>query len=396
MCAAGTSRRITCRWWWNWTWRSGEHHAARLRPVTTSRAYCAGSVTWVPAARERTRRSIPAALDPALEIDQRQRALVVARLLERRVIELGDPGFLGGGAVARQRQPHQPARHLTRDVFAAKQHAAERGLRLMLALVGGEAEPARRLAGIVRRALSVEIEPRQVVLRIRIAEVGRRIREHLLRPHRVGFDRRVRDAIEVIVAKRDEGVGYEPGLRGAGTVVGVGIGDATEIFEGAQVAALHPVALGIHAAELPLGERVALLGGVLQRRDGLLLLAGAQRLRAGAESFDRCRYAARPGVTDGTDAGGRGMSWREGAATTCTDRPGGATADGRRSMLTPGAVGAVMRSTLPGGPSLGVPSSARTGANPSASPIATMRTIVSDVRIALLFRRRARMGHGAR
>src|SRR5262249_56482517 len=83
--------------------------------------------------------SIPPALDPALEIDQRQRALVVARLLESRVIKLGDPGFLGRGAIARQRQPHQPARDLARYVFAAKQHPPEAGFRLLLALLGAHA-----------------------------------------------------------------------------------------------------------------------------------------------------------------------------------------------------------------------------------------------------------------
>src|SRR5215470_8039421 len=107
--------------------------------------------------------------------------------------------------------------------------------------------------------------------------------------------------------------------------------------------------------------------------------------------------AGRPGATDdGPAPGGRGTSRRDGAATTGAERLGGAAAGGRRSMLTAGAAGTVTRSTLPGGSSLGVPSSARTGASPSTRPTATMRTIVSDVRIAPLFRRCARMGHGAR
>src|SRR5262245_42513982 len=105
--------------------------------------------------------------------------------------------------------------------------------------------------------------------------------------------------------------------------------------------------------------------------------------------------APRVGPMDGTAAGGRGMSRRDGAATTGTDRFDGAVAGGRRSMLTGGAVGPVIRSTFPGGPSLGVPSRACTGTSPSAKPTATMRTIASDVRIAILLRSGARMGHGA-
>src|SRR5205823_4522921 len=58
------------------------------------------------------RYSIAAGLQPALEIDQRLGALVFVGLLEGALVELADPPVLGLGAVAREGQPHQPARGL--------------------------------------------------------------------------------------------------------------------------------------------------------------------------------------------------------------------------------------------------------------------------------------------
>src|SRR5450759_2772769 len=61
---------------------------------------------------------LPSRLHPALEIDQRQRALVFGRLLEGAVIESVDPVLIGGGAflgaILGEREPHQPARRLAR------------------------------------------------------------------------------------------------------------------------------------------------------------------------------------------------------------------------------------------------------------------------------------------
>src|ERR1700676_1159408 len=106
--------------------------------------------------------SILAALHPVLEHLQRHRAVVLGRLGDRRVVALLDPGFVRRGAVARQRQPHQPAGGLTRQLVAVEQHLAEQRLRLVLALLSGQTEPARAIAEIVpRRADTLQIEPGQ-------------------------------------------------------------------------------------------------------------------------------------------------------------------------------------------------------------------------------------------
>ena len=61
------------------------------------------------------------------------------------------------------------------------------------------------------------------------------------------------------------------------------VGDAAEILERLEVVLGDAVAFGIHAAELPLRQRVAFFGGVFERVDGLGLVAGLEPLRAGAE-----------------------------------------------------------------------------------------------------------------
>ena len=78
----------------------------------------------------------------------------------------------------------------------------------------------------------------------------------------------------------DESVGDETGLPGVRIVVGVVVGDAAEIFEGLEIILRHAVALGVHAPELPLRDRVAFLSRVLKRVNGLGGFAGLQPVGA--------------------------------------------------------------------------------------------------------------------
>ena len=136
----------------------------------------------------------------------------------------------------------------------------------MLALLGGEAEPARAVAEVVpRRAGALQIEPGQIVLGIGVAEIGRGIGEHLARPVRIGLHLRIGNALEVVAPERHEGVGDHAGLRRRRAVLGVLVGDAAEIVEGAQIVLGDAFAIGVHPAELPLRDRMAAFGGVLQR-----------------------------------------------------------------------------------------------------------------------------------
>src|SRR6516225_7445977 len=52
-------------------------------------------------------RLISAALEPVFEINERQRAFVVARALESAVVNRLDPSFVSAGAVAAEGKPHQ-------------------------------------------------------------------------------------------------------------------------------------------------------------------------------------------------------------------------------------------------------------------------------------------------
>ena len=63
------------------------------------------------------------------------------------------------------------------------------------------------------------------------------------------------------------------------------VGDAAEIFERPQVVLGDAVAIGVHPAEFPLGDRVAAFGGVLQR----VQRVGRWRTAAGGIAFFRAR-----------------------------------------------------------------------------------------------------------
>src|SRR5450432_3540893 len=135
MYARGKSRRTTCRCGSIWTWRRPEVGPSPLRGgEATNRSL-----------------SILAALHPVLEHLQCHRTVVVGSLGDGLVVAFLDPGLVRRGAVARQRQPHQPASGLTRQLVAVEQHLTEHGLGLMLTLLGGKAEPAGAIAEVVPR-----------------------------------------------------------------------------------------------------------------------------------------------------------------------------------------------------------------------------------------------------
>src|ERR1700737_5583714 len=139
-------------------------------PGRSRQTMCGYGRIWTSRRRDA---SIPPALHPVLEHLQCHRAVVLGRLCDRLVVAFLDPGLVRRGAVARQGQPHQSAGGLTRQLVAVEQHLAEQGLRLVLALLRGKPEPARAIAEIItRRAGAVQIEPGQVVLRVRSAEIG--------------------------------------------------------------------------------------------------------------------------------------------------------------------------------------------------------------------------------
>src|SRR6187455_2177455 len=117
--------------------------------------------------------------------------------------------------------------------------------------------PSQRAA--VRGAGAVEIESRQKILRVGIAEIRGRVGEHLARALRVALDFRLRNSLEIIMTERNEGVRDEARLRQVGIVVGVAVRDAAEIFESLEIVLRNAVAFGIHAAEFPLRERVTFL-----------------------------------------------------------------------------------------------------------------------------------------
>src|SRR5882724_11050157 len=194
-CAPGKNRRTTSRCGSTSTWRRRNKPFRRV-----------GTLSPCPTLRTLVN---PAALHPVLEHLQRHRTVFVGCLGDRLAVALLDPGLVRRGAIARQRQPHQPAGGLTRQLVAVEQHLTEHGLCLMLALLGGKAKPARPIAEVVpRRADAPEIEPGQIILRIGIAEIRCGVREHLSCPVRIRLDLRVGNAAEVVPVRWIKCLGF--------------------------------------------------------------------------------------------------------------------------------------------------------------------------------------------
>src|SRR5271163_5315749 len=87
--------------------------------------------------------------------------------------------------------------------------------------------------------------------------------------------------------ERHEGAGDKARLRRAWIFLRMGIGDLAEIVEGAKVVLRHAVAVGVHAAELPLRHRLPLLGGILKRGERFGFLSGLRRPAASAHRVSR-------------------------------------------------------------------------------------------------------------
>src|SRR5215213_2236285 len=97
---------------------------------------------------------------------------------KRLLVQLRDPLVLCGiRCFAREDQPHQAPRALAQHALAVDEELPEQRLRGMMALLGREVEPARGLARVLSDPGSLEIEPPEMVLRVRVAVVRSRVVE---------------------------------------------------------------------------------------------------------------------------------------------------------------------------------------------------------------------------
>src|SRR5271154_2517738 len=223
MCAAGRSRRTTSRfgrtliWKWPEAKVGGQIHSERFRanrtPVRVKKtrqnkeAARASVLIQSEPMLLWARKSVALALHPVLKHLQRHGPVVVGSLGNSAVVTFLDPDFVRTGAIASQGQPHQAARSLARQAVAVEQHLNEQGLRFVLSLLRRKTQPARAIAEVVARSIgSLEVEPRQIVLRVRITEIGRGIGEHFACAIRVRLDLGIGDTVQVIAPERDKGV----------------------------------------------------------------------------------------------------------------------------------------------------------------------------------------------
>src|SRR4029077_5952902 len=83
-------------------------------------------------------RLIPPAFEPIFQINERECAFVVAGALERAIIYRLDPWFVGAGAVASEREPHQTACGLARHDLSLEQEITKRNFGATMGLGRGK------------------------------------------------------------------------------------------------------------------------------------------------------------------------------------------------------------------------------------------------------------------
>jgi hypothetical protein len=162
-----------------------------------------------------------------------------------------------------------------------------------VALVGGEHEPRNRPLRIATDPRAFDVEHRELVLRLGIAEVRRCVIKHPPCPFRARGDRRIGDAGQVILPQRYERVGDIARAWYRRIIVGVAVGEFAEILKRPVGVGRHAVPRRIHATELPQREAVPVLGGVLQRTDRAGFFADAERLGSQAIGVARRRLHIR-------------------------------------------------------------------------------------------------------
>src|SRR5215217_5071639 len=190
MCAVGRSPPTTCPLW----------------SISRSKAPRAVSL-------------LASVAQPVFKIAIRQRSFLVARFGKSARVGVRDPPLARAGTILGNCKPEQTHGGLADDFFALEQHGAKRRLGLILALVGGQPEPLYCLPRVLRATLALEKEPSQVVLGVRIAEIGRGVGKHLARAVWIGLHRGLRNPLEVDLTERHEGISDKTGLRRSRRIV---------------------------------------------------------------------------------------------------------------------------------------------------------------------------------
>ena len=150
-------------------------------------------------------------------------------------------------------------------VAAAPQKLAELRLRRGMLLLAAVASQLMASPTFFSTPSAVEIETGERILGVGIAEIARRVAEEMGRATGSSGTSAGRNAVDVIFAERDEGLGDIFRHRAHGRDVGALVGDLPVIVEGLAVVLAHAIARGIDAGELELGAEHAVLGGVFER-----------------------------------------------------------------------------------------------------------------------------------
>src|ERR1700730_5350758 len=226
------------------------------------------------------------------EIGERVLPVFVIRRSHRLVVEIDDPFILFGidRRFPRQGQPHETARTLRLNTFLAREkRLTKKSLRLEVALVGGEKQPADGLPAVLVNARALEMHPRQIILSVRIAESRRRELKHLEGAMGVGPHLTVGYPFQIINSKRDKGARHNRAVAPVRVVLIVISNDLRKIIISLEIVTRSAVATGIYFGELPLRQRFASPGGIFQGLDRGSGIARTNTFEAGLQRCAGCR-----------------------------------------------------------------------------------------------------------
>ena len=196
-----------------------------------------------------------------------------------------------------ERKPHQAARGLARHAGSPlNSMRPSSACACVWPLLAAESSQRAAWRGSLLGRRAVEQQARQIILRVGVAEIGRRVGVHLARAADDRASRRCRGC-------RRDSSGRAPRRRWRRSAPAAPAGLSSACASAMRLKYSNarrsdcstPSPSAYMRAELPLRRDEALLGGVFERAQRLFLLPVAQRARAGAEGFERRdRHRQRP------------------------------------------------------------------------------------------------------
>ena len=162
-------------------------------------------------------------------------------------------------------------------VFAAPQEVGEEGLRARVALLAQHRQPVLGVGNVALDAVAVQVELGELELGVLVAEELRRFAQILHGDLRVRLEVHLGQAVEQIAGDARHGLGnVRRALVIVGIDVGVLLGDLQIELVGLGVVGARAVVVGVDARQVVGRKKQMLIGRVLERRNGNLVIAAVE------------------------------------------------------------------------------------------------------------------------